>query len=1443
MDRSKCLQIVGDFSEEEIAELDDKAREVAGGAEPGNHHYMVAVEQLLAAMGAQAAPAPKAEPAPAPAPAAKKDMSTEDADISDIEEALRRYNNEPDQKKALIHLQWVMDEANENESERVRRYAEQRIREEASEADLKELNYDYEQITKSSDWVKNPDVGTAAIPAEVRATLTDGRTAARWLMANAKEEWHRQIAARLLRFITEDIPIHFVGVGDTVPTMVARSLSRNVMALAYWEKNKYSLYFHTGKAIDETTLLHELIHAATMRALRRATGDRALTDRIDLMRVRLRETLRQVAASSRASDETKNAAGFFEEVLDSADELLAYAFSSSTLRRWLQHAREDGTIISDAEAEMEAQVAEGLARRLVGDEPTAPTLWQRFVDYVRELLGIGKVYQPRFEQMLQDYDNRFAVALKESRLPTFYEVLDQALESAMQLNQQKAPAADGDVAVAPSRGDVRLEGNTDLPAPQAQSKVPTTLREMAGGWRNFPGALGWLTNRQLAERFSSLPAMQKLSEFIGQMSSMAKNRMQEAHLIDLEWSRLDKATAVEMQRLMLESTLEKMHIDLPLTDPKNKHINASDPAVAERYRALAKRWEQLPSAAKEVYRKTEAKFRKDWNERGELLKDRIIDQYRTELAPTFKDKVDEIAKLPKAKRADFIESNKLSRNAIKSLRSLWGDLDAHAADLSRVQGPYFPLVRFGNHVVVAKSPRFLRAQTEYQDAVKILDALNDDDKATAEDIESAREDVAKKREAVAKLKDNPRDYVVEFYETNTEAKDRETQLKKFYADRGAEDMEVYSDLRTQHFARLDSVSPAFMNKLEETLRAGLPDKDASTIRAAVRDLYIQSMPERSALKAQLSRMNVRGAKVEEVRRAFAASAMRNAWHLSRLKYNLQMHESLTTLREGASKDSKLLGAEMGKRFVHAMTYDEPNMFAVQLAGLGYFSYLGLSPSFLLLNMSQPWVVSVPIMAARFGMGAPTRAMATSTKEVAQAMRASIKDQNTWRFELDLDKFTDPNERQMLANLFDKGIIDITIEHDLGSVAAGSLSTAFGKAMQIAALPAHHAEVFNRVSTALAAYRLDKGDSAGRSITGTDAERKATAYAEKIVAETHLDYTPENAPRLMRSESLGGFGRLVFQFKKYSQGMIYLIAKNLLDATRGDKEALKASAYLMGMTAGVAGTAGLPIAAPVGVIFAAIAKMYDDDDEPEIGLMLYNGLKAAIGEAPARAIVKGLPAAVGVDLSERIGMGQILDPFGLTRDSRKEPFTRDWVAEKLLSIAGPAPSMAANWLEAMSMAADGDVTRAASSALPKFIADPIRAMSQASDGITARNGDTLVSKDELGLPEIVLQAVGFKTTDVTDMYQNRAAMAEVRQNRDDTRTRLIREFVRARLEGSDVSGAREAILDFNSRHPTVRVNAGQLEQAVARQRQQDRQMRNGVHVSKRDAELAGELGLE
>lgn len=1012
------------------------------------------------------------------------------------------------------------------------------------------------------------------------------------------------------------------------------------------------------------------------------------------------------------------------------------------------------------------------------------------------------------------------------------------------------PAGSGDQAARGAEGAGGLTAaqlTQDIDGDQPRSfQVPETLparnikqrlADLITDYNASGTGLGLITLRQLGEIYKTRPAVRRFVDLTNKMITRARQLQGETFKIDTKWRALDDAVSLSLQRLMVDVTLAGVHPDVPVDDKANSHLTdkqkALHPELSKRYRELV----QKDPRAAEVYAEAKAKMRADWDERGRLLRQAVINAYKPSLGPY----AERGADIAKPDRDAFIKTLP-GRSARAEMRQLWEDLDDHAARVNSIPGPYFPLVRFGRHVVTVKSARYIELSEQLTDARALLREAMDtvEDKPSPEEkeaIDEARKEVRRLTQAIEVIKENESDYLVEFYEKKSEAEARAAQLRTAAAEQDRPELTVAVRMREEYARQLDSASPMFMKRLEDAIKSNLPTKDATAVERAVRDLIIQSMPERSALKAELKRLNVKGAQAAQMRRAFAAASIRNSWHLSRLEYGAELNETLTELRTGDDDTNKVIGDELAKRYVQSMTFETGNEFFNKLGQLSYVTYLGMSPSFLLMNMAQPWIVSAPVMAARHGIGASAKQVGAASMEVGRAMRASFRQERDQagsalkaaRFELDLAQFSNPQERAMLEDLFDQGIIDITFEHDVGAVASGRAESWWDKSVELVSLPAHHTEVINRVATALAAYRLERAK-------GTP-DAAARAYAERIVHETHLDYTPENAPRLFNQ--FGSLGRLVLQFKKYGQGMMYLLAKNLSAYAKGDKEAGKTLGYVLGMQLSVAGLAGLPGAWVVGMAASALAALSEDDDEPDFKLMFENALRDVLGDTVADSLIKGLPAGVaGVNVSNRIGMGDLGNPTAFVRDGVRG---REWVAYSLLSLLGPAASMLGNWAEASMLAAD-DPIKAAGTALPKVIADGLKAYDAATGGVRTRSGNVLVPAEEFTGWQTAVRGLGFQPTELTNMYERRAAFERAKQNRDEARNRLIRKYIEAKAGGGDVAAVQEKITGFNERHPDARITFSTLRKAEVSRRQYQKDLVDGVRVTKRDRELAERMGV-
>lgn len=1008
----------------------------------------------------------------------------------------------------------------------------------------------------------------------------------------------------------------------------------------------------------------------------------------------------------------------------------------------------------------------------------------------------------------------------------------------------------------------------DLPPPKESGRMESAVNAIRGSlkdWRNTPGVLGWFSLRQLQEQFAKgRENVEKYVSGVLQRSQRAEQLVSELAAVVTPWRNLPQETQVALGRVMLEATMLRGHIDKDWTDASNDHLRAANEAGIDQaeenkreFLRVQAMYDALKPNVQKVYLEGRDAMQRLWEQRAKAKIGLIKTAYAPELREYLSDaELDDIVTAPDKVKRDLLETAKyvaLPRNARKALRSLIEDALAHYEEQAEMKGPYFPLVRFGDHVVVAASKGLTEAKAAFQKARDDLQKLYDEEppldpaeeKAYEEQLQAARKAVNAARAALDKLKGDQKHYQVMFFEQRWEAENYLKQLQDnpVVAQNG---MEVRLEQRVQHYQELDSASPAFVRKLENSLRTALPKADLGAVKAAVRDVYVRSLPDRAAMKAELRRLNVAGARATEMMRGFTTRGVAHAHAIAHMEFDSQITDALNEMRRSDDRDERLVGEEFAKRHMISMQPPQRNKVFERLAQMSHLTFLGLSPSYIMMNMAQPWVVSAPIVASRHGWGATATALGNASVEVAgmlKVLRAEegkrLKDAGvpwatarSYRFDIQPERLgkTD-EERQMLRALFNDGLINITIEHDMGAVAEGLEQNWFDKVNQVASTPAHLVEVVNRVATALAAFRLHqaKGESYATSVT----------YATQVVADTHLDYSAENAPRLMRPDSFGGLGRLIFQFKKYMQGMLYLNAKLARGMFKGDKDAQRAFAYLWGTTLAVSGAVGLPVAGIVGIGASALSKLWDDDDEPDIAQMFYNGMKDTLGEDIARLLWKGGPAALGVDLSQRLGMGSITNP-GQFIDTSKDG--RALFGNILIGLGGPSAAMMANWFDAASVAST-DPMRAWQLAVPKVISDPLKAIDRENRGIVSRSGNELVSAEDFGAARAIAKTFGLESTDITDMYAQRAAVNNAKQAKDNVRRGLIRQYLEERNSGGDPGAIMDKILDYNARNPNDRITMSVINQSAQRRKDEQKDMVGGVSIKKRDRDVLDQVGSE
>lgn len=981
-----------------------------------------------------------------------------------------------------------------------------------------------------------------------------------------------------------------------------------------------------------------------------------------------------------------------------------------------------------------------------------------------------------------------------------------------------------------------------LPEPEqhgAFSSLIKGLNSSARDWRNRPWTLGMYTMRQLTDRFKGNDLVKRHTDAHFNMHAEAEHSMHDSNGVINGWKNLQAETQKALGKVMLEATLNRVNPDLPFTDQANAHLRTDDThataQAASDHTRIAQMYNALPKSARDVFNAARKDGQRQWQGMHDALAERIVSAYEPALKGAFShDELTELVKSPRDLQGMMKDGSKeagLPYAQRAALRSMIEDAQVRADEAAQLKGPYFPLVRNGDHVVTAKSPSLKRVQDTFTAKRDHLQALYDahvDEANQAEhdnEIAKARREMNEARSSLELLKGEDKHYSVTFFENRWEAEAYQRKLAEDPATK-TNQLDVQLQQRAEYSKVNDAVTPNFVRQAENELRKVLPGSDFGKVQDAMREVYLRTLPDRSALKSELRRMNVPGARSTEMMRGFAARSMGNAWRVSRMKYNGEIMDTLKQLRESGNRDNVLLGNEFSKRLANSMNPPAPNALFRNLANISHLTTLGLSPSYLISQVVQPWVISAPIMAGRHGWLASGNHLADASGEVMKVISAEraayakelsasgdpLASLKSWRFNLQPDQLgkTD-GEKSMIKELFNNGLIDITVEHDLSSVARGgdgAFSRGLATASKVASTPAYVTEAVNRATTALAAYRMEVKKGSGHDV--------AMDYAKQIVADTHLDYTAANAPRLMRSSAFGGLGQLLFQFKRFSQGMMYLQAKlikNSLDANLAPKERAehaKAFAYLNGLTFAAAGASGLPLAGGIGLAFQALQKLWASDDQPEIGEQLYEGLKDGLGEKMAQALVKGLPAAAGVDLSHRFGMGELSNPTRLDLDAKLD---KDMFSQIALGLSGPAMGMLANWADAYD-AARTDPMHAWEKVLPTVVANPLKAFDRSERGIVSKSGKEVVAQQEFGATEAVLRSLGYESTNVTDTMERRVAFNAAEQRITDARSTLLRNFVDATLGGRDTGGVMDRITAFNSRNPMNRIDASELGSGIS-----------------------------
>lgn len=564
-----------------------------------------------------------------------------------------------------------------------------------------------------------------------------------------------------------------------------------------------------------------------------------------------------------------------------------------------------------------------------------------------------------------------------------------------------------------------------------------------------------------------------------------------------------------------------------------------------------------------------------------------------------------------------------------------------------------------------------------------------------------------------------------------------------------------------HERGVDSISPEFVRVLSDrynndtTLNA---DERALVISTLV-DTYRQQLPETSPLKANMFAENTAGAS-QDFLRTFGDRMTMSNQSLVNARAAPRMAQALSDLRQGISKlnateagDAKLQLAQYVKEWMgRAQDLQIPVKSPVIDAARGVTASwdLAMSPAYTVMTSWQPWQMSLPAIGSKYGMVRSAMTMASKTGEALGILQALLKagwgqEKGDTLFnraasladiQLRFKELKKPDGTPMLSgetlgmlealqwsSMMNFGQAQQIFRTDPAS------KTTLSKAIRVATIMPHYAEMLNRIVTATSAYEMARK-------VGKMSIEDAQQYALQTVTNTDGNHSQANIARALGRRGIAGKVTPLFVgFGQYDIQMTEQLARVVMDAwgmpiekgaggKLGLSEAGRAQKQLLGiavMTSLMAGTLGLPMVGMLTAIANGLGSMFGDPDEtpPDFQRAWRQHMDGIFGEQGGEIVAKGLPRALDFDMSSRSGYQDLLPFTSFLTDRRKMD---DRLKDAATTAFGPTVGIGMGVLKGVEAYNRGDYVSAINDALPAFLRNEAKAYRLSKYGYETQGGN-------------------------------------------------------------------------------------------------------------------------
>lgn len=711
----------------------------------------------------------------------------------------------------------------------------------------------------------------------------------------------------------------------------------------------------------------------------------------------------------------------------------------------------------------------------------------------------------------------------------------------------------------------------------------------------------------------------------------------------------------------------------------------------------------------------------------------------------------------------------------------------------------------------------------------------------------------------------------EFYIYNDMTK-RDEDAARMMAERGLTNEDVQkkdslSDLRSSVLESSSLLREMFNAIDSMQVRSGENGVDIGKYKESLKDAIYQSyldlMPEKSFRQQFKHREGYAGYSTDVVKNIASADSRVNT-QLARLEYGQQLRNLVSSAQDNVNvrRDLQPYATELRQR-VDAILIPPADKnflqraFDATLGAVGgiVFRYFLTGISAPVLQLISIGTSGIPILYGNYKTG--------NGPDVTLEVIKAVGDNPGY-----MSRLTGEDAKAMKA-LRASPLYSSTLANDIyeyRTKSASSFVKQKGKEAQYygqrAAQAAdvviggvlNEAEKLSREVIFLAAYRL------GRNEQNNLSEAESIKKALSSVREAFGDYSKGNKPLWMQGE----VGKAAFAFKSFAILMISQTWGNLYKAMPGlNKEGKAAAAKKLGgimvATGLMAGTSGMPIIGTiVGLFLAGLSGAgFMDEDEDEKALretnikqwfryvwMPRNVPDIEIGGTKLYDIIdRGLVnSLLGFDIAGRLQ----LDEIWAQEDMKVYKTTYEAVKEKIFkNIFSPQFSFIQKIANAVDAIEENDMQRAKESAMPKVLADPLKAARYATEGVKFQ-GRQVLEPGQLSTLAIIMQAAGFSPDKVT-LLQKQLMFANQVKNTVGAKRDLLFNQIEAAMsletDEGDLEAERlqdEGVDEFNRKFPSHAITGKELRQnLIARERKKEEAL-VGFSGSKKDIEAVTPL---